>query len=60
MVFLKAGVVETDSARQWLDGATNYLSTVFSSPESSFATSVFELYLDVVAFWKRGYVGYIW
>lgn len=48
--FLKAGVIESDGARQWLDGATNYLSTIFSSPESSFATSVFELYLDVVAF----------
>ena len=48
--FLKAGVAETDNGRRWLDMSTQYLSTVFSSPESSFATSVFELYLDVVAF----------
>lgn len=49
-LFLKSSVSETDNTRAWLDGATNYLSSVFSSPESSFATSVFELYLDVVAF----------
>lgn len=48
--FLRAGINENDAARTWLDSATNYLSTVFSSPESSFATSVFELYLDIVAF----------
>lgn len=49
--FLKAnGVKETDANRAWLDMATQYLGSVFSSPESSFATSVYELYLDVVAF----------
>ena len=48
--FLRAGVNNNETVRTWLDGATEYLSTVFSSPESSFATSVFELYLDVVAF----------
>lgn len=49
--FLKASnIPETDSNRSWLDMATKYLSNVFSSPESSFATSVYELYLDIVAF----------
>ena len=48
--FLKAGATETDNGRKWLDASTLYLSTIFSSPESSFATSVFELYLDIVAF----------
>lgn len=49
--FLKGmGAQETESGRAWLDGATDFLGTVFSSPESSFATSVYELYLDVVAF----------
>lgn len=49
--FLRSGVSGNgDEARAWLDGATDYLSMVFSSPESSFATSVFEAYLDLVAF----------
>ncbi len=49
--FLRAGVQgRGDEARIWLDDATEYLSNVFSSPESSFATSVFEAYLDLVAF----------
>lgn len=49
--FLRAGQAgSSDSARAWLDMATMYLSNIFSSPESSFATSVFEAYLDLVAF----------
>lgn len=48
--FLRANGRDDDNSRTWLDMATNYLTNVFSSPESSFATSVFELYLDVVAF----------
>ena len=48
--FLRTANDSGDRGRAWLDGATQYLSTVFSSPESSFATSVYELYLDVVAF----------
>ena len=49
--FLRAGRLSSnDNARAWLDGATDFLSDIFSSPESSFATSVFEAYLDLVAF----------
>lgn len=48
--FLRAGGIDDEDARAWLDMATDFLSTVFSSPESSFATSVYELYLDIVAF----------
>lgn len=49
--FLSASNVNVnDNSRAWLDKATKFLSNVFSSPESSFATSVYELYLDIVAF----------
>ncbi len=49
--FLTASnIKENDNTRGWLDMASKYLATVFSSPESSFATSVYELYLDIVAF----------
>lgn len=40
----------TFAERSWLDNAANYLFDVYSSPESGFATSVFEYYLDLIAF----------
>lgn len=49
--FLAANnIPESDNGRAWLDMASKYLGSVFSSPESSFATSSYELYLDIVAF----------